>query len=184
MTLADGMAIRELAVHADARGSLTELFRASTAALENVVQWNLVRSEAPVMRGVHVHLRYDEAYVLIEGRVIVGFRDARPGSPTEGRTGLVELQGRRPTLVTSPPGIAHGLLFLERSVFLAGASREWDPTNELGCHWLDPELGIEWPIRQATLSDRDRDFGPLSAIRDRIPRWAPRAPRAASGAST
>ena len=149
--LADGMSIRELTPHADARGSLTELCRTSWAAGATPVQWNLVRSEAPVMRGVHVHLRYDEAYLLLEGRLIVGFRDLRPGSPTEGRTGLVELHGGPSVLVTSPPGIAHGLLFLEPSVLLAGASREWDPSNELGCHWLDPELGIDWPVRDAAL---------------------------------
>ena len=56
----DGAVLVPLDGHGDARGCLTEVFRASWPGLFPVVQWNACRSQAGVVRGVHVHAGYDE----------------------------------------------------------------------------------------------------------------------------
>lgn len=170
-SLPHGVRVRALHAHRDDRGSLTELFRQPWTGGEPTVQWNAVRSEAAVMRGVHIHLGYHEYYVVLEGRVSVGCRDVRRGSPTEGATALVELSSARPRAMQAPPGIAHGLLFHERSLLLVGTTACWDPRHELGCHWLDPALEIPWPTRSSKLSARDAALPPLAEVLERVPAW-------------
>jgi dTDP-4-dehydrorhamnose 3,5-epimerase len=169
--LPHGVRLRALEPHADARGSLTEVYRQVWKGGAPPVQWNAVRSEPGVMRGVHIHLGYDEYYLLLEGRLSVGYRDVRPGSPSEGRVGLVELSVRDPHVMMAPPGVAHGLLFHEPSLLLVATTRYWDPRNELGCHWLDPALGIPWPLRRARLSERDAGLPAWAEVAGRVPPW-------------
>jgi dTDP-4-dehydrorhamnose 3,5-epimerase len=170
-TLPEGVRIQPLTVHRDDRGSLFEAFRQSWKGGRAPLQWNVVASEAGILRGVHVHLGYDEAYVLLRGRLAVGYRDVRPGSPTEGEVSLVEVTGERPALVLVPSAIAHGLAFLEPSTLLVGVTSYWDLGNELGCHWRDPALGIPWPRTDLRASDRDEALPPLSEILPRVPPW-------------
>jgi dTDP-4-dehydrorhamnose 3,5-epimerase len=54
-----------------------------------------------------------------------------------------------------------------------GLSQPYDSADELGCHWRDPELGIEWPAIEPRLSARDAALPPLRALLPRIPAWAP-----------
>jgi dTDP-4-dehydrorhamnose 3,5-epimerase len=169
--LADGIRVRPLLARPDDRGSLTEVFRQSWKGGGTPVQWNVVASEPRVLRGVHVHLGYDEAYVLLRGRLTVGYRDVRPGSPTEGAVALVEVRGAAPCVVFVPPGVAHGLLFHEPSLLLIGVTEYWDLKNELGCHWLDPDLAIPWPRKDVRLSSRDASLPPLRTVLPRVPRW-------------
>jgi dTDP-4-dehydrorhamnose 3,5-epimerase len=170
--LPHGVRLRPLAPHRDDRGTLTEVFRASWPTGVAPAQWNCVESAAAVMRGVHIHLGYDEYYVLLRGRTTIGYRDVRRGSPTEGAVALVEVAGTEPCAVIAPPGIAHGIYFHEPSLLLVGVTREWDLANELGCHWRDDALEIPWPVREARLSARDAALPPLREVIARVPAFA------------
>lgn len=171
--LAHGMELLELPAFPDDRGRLTELYRRSWGGAATPVQWNCVRSRPGIMRGIHVHLGYEEYYLVLAGRMYVGWRDLRRGSPTEGRVGGLELGPEPPRAVRSPPGVAHGLLFLEESLLLVGTTREWDLAAELGCHWKDPGLGIPWPRTDARLSAADAARGSLAELAARVPPWSP-----------
>lgn len=173
VTLPAGMRLRDLPRFEDDRGSLTELARASWVEGHAPRQFNAVRSRAGVLRGLHVHLGYHEFYVVLAGRMLVGFQDTRPGSPSEGQVGVFELCAERPQAVCAPPGIVHGLYFAEAGLLLAGASREWDLGNELGCHWRDPAVRIPWPFEDAVVSARDDAQPGLAEVQARIPAWAP-----------
>jgi dTDP-4-dehydrorhamnose 3,5-epimerase len=50
--------------------------------------------------------------------------------------------------------------------------RTFDGTDEFGVAWDDPEVGIHWPNREPTLSDRDRGNPALAAV-DRVPAFEP-----------
>lgn len=175
LNLAHGMGCVDLPTFEDDRGSLQELYRASWLPGVLPVQWNCVRSEAGIMRGMHVHLGYTEYYLPLTGRLVVGWRDVRRGSPSEGRTGLIEVSPEDRRALHSPTGICHGLWFPEPTTLLIGVTAEWDITRELGCHWLDPALGIEWPFapEEARVSPRDDAHPPLASILDEIPPWDP-----------
>lgn len=163
-----GTLLRPLEPHLDERGSFTELYRAEWGTGVRPIQWNAVRSEAGVLRGVHVHPRHDDYLTVPVGRADVGLRDLRRGSPTEGLSALVQLGGERPAALVIPHGVAHGFYFHEPSLHVYAVSEYWDPTDELGCRWDDPELEIPWPVPSARVSERDAASQPLRALLDEL----------------
>jgi dTDP-4-dehydrorhamnose 3,5-epimerase len=48
---------------------------------------------------------------------------------------------------------------------LLGVSHDFDPADELGVRWDDPELGIPWPADRAVLSPRDAALPSLRELR-------------------
>src|SRR5262249_39043 len=145
-------------------GVFTEIFRNSWSAGVSPVQWNAVRSEPNVLRGVHAHARHWDYLTVPFGRALVGLHDLRHGSPTAGLAALVELEGDAPSGLTIPPGVAHGFFFYRASLHVYAVSHEWDPADELGCRWDDPALGIDWPCVDPLLSARDAALGPLREL--------------------
>lgn len=155
-----------LTPHADERGVFTELFRASWDVGVAPVQWNAVSSNANVLRGVHAHIRHTDYLTLAVGSATIGLHDLRPDSPTGGLGATVELDAEEPAALVIPVGVAHGFYFhTERSVHVYAVSHEFDPADELGCRWDDPELDIAWPSSEPQISPRDRALGPLSELR-------------------
>jgi dTDP-4-dehydrorhamnose 3,5-epimerase len=167
--LPSGVSLHRLTSHADARGSLTEIFREAWGTGVSPVQWNAVSSEAGVLRGVHIHIKHADYLILLKGRAAIGLRDLRPGSPTAGATALVELRGTELSALTIPPGVAHGFYFDEPSTHIYAVSEYWDLADELGCHWADPALEIPWPPISPLLSERDAALPPLRDLIARLP---------------
>lgn len=163
-----GSVLRALEPHEDERGSFTELFRQEWGLGVEPIQWNAVRSEAGVLRGVHVHLRHSDYLTVPVGRATIGLRDLRPSSPTFGLTATVELGEAQPTALTIPPGVAHGFYFHVPSLHVYAVSHYWDKSDELGCRWDDPALGFLWPEEPRLLSTRDAGLGPLSALESAV----------------
>jgi len=153
--LPDGVKLLPLETHHDERGSLTELFRTSWVTGVDLVQWNYVASARDVLRGVHLHLKHDDYLILVSGHATIGLRDLRRNSTTHGITALVEMNGNDPRALIIPTGVAHGFYFHEPSVHIYGVSEFWDEQDELGCHWADPELEINWPNGAPIISARD-----------------------------
>ena len=48
-------------------------------------------------------------------------------------------------------------------------SSYYDPATEAGIAWDDPEVGVEWPITEPVLSERDRNAPRLAEIADELP---------------
>src|SRR5262249_50281289 len=106
-----GVALRPLTMHPDDPGIFPEGFRELWDTGGAPVQWNFVRSEAEVLRGVHVHHVHSDYLIILHGRASIGLRDLRRGSPTEGAVALVEMRGDDLKGLTIPPGVAHGFYF-------------------------------------------------------------------------
>ncbi len=166
----EGVGVLDLKGHADDRGVFTEIFRQSWEIGAEPVQWNVVRSEAWVLRGIHVHPVHDDLLTVAAGRAVIGLRDLRRRSPTLGATTTIELAEESPGLIRIPHGVAHGFLFLEPSLHVYAVSHAWDPEDERLCRWDDPDLGIEWPVAQEPkLSERDASAPGLRDMIESIP---------------
>ena len=137
------------------------------------VQWNVVRSRPHVMRGVHVHVRHDDYLILLRGHASIGLRDLREGSPTCGAVGVVELRGDAPAALTIPPGVAHGFYFHDEAMHVYSVSEYWDMSDELGCLWSDPALGIPWALGDVVVSPRDATARPLEQLLDQLRPYQP-----------
>ena len=184
MHLPAGVHLVPLEMHTDDRGTFTELFRQSWVDDLTLPQWNVVHSQANVLRGVHVHLRHADYVTVVSGRALFGLCDLRRGSPTAGLRTHVEMDGARIQGLIIPPGVAHGFYFRSPAVHVYGVSEYWDAQDELGCHFADPELSLTWPTSTPLLSRRDAALPPLAEVRDRIPAWSDHAPAARRMSST
>jgi dTDP-4-dehydrorhamnose 3,5-epimerase len=112
------------------------------------------------MRGVHVHVDYDEFYTLPWGRVFLALRDIRRASPTFGNSVGFEWSAADGFAVPVPAGIAHAVLFLNESILAFGLSGYWNAETEvIGCRWDNLDPSLRWPAETATLSNRDREAG-------------------------
>lgn len=176
-TRLDGLEVRRLAPAGDARGAFTEIYSADWGLCIAPEQWSLVHSDAGVLRGMHLHRRHDEYFFLLSGKAWIGLYDIRPGSPTEGRSCLVELRGDDPTTLSFPRGIVHGWCFPVPSVHLQATSETYGvygADDNLGCHWSDPALGIDWPMQPTEVSPRAAAFPTLEVLREQTLRIDPR----------
>jgi len=177
-TLPHGVALHPLVERPDARGTFTELFRAEWKLGPQPLQWNFVRSAAGVLRGVHVHPHHADYLVVLEGCATIGLVDLRPGSPSERLAASLALDARTPCAIVIPPGVAHGFYFDVPSLHLYGVDHYWDPADELGCRFDDPDLGLRWPATPKRVSERDLGLPPLAALAGRIPPLHPQDGRA------
>jgi dTDP-4-dehydrorhamnose 3,5-epimerase len=150
--------VLEPPVRADERGWVGELVRQSWLSGVELVQWNIVSSVARTLRGMHWHEQHHDLISPVAGRVLVGLADLREGSKTHRVTELLELDASRPAAIVIPPGVAHGLYSREPTTLLYAVSRYWDPADEFGVAFDDPELGVAWPCGRddVVLSQRDR----------------------------
>ncbi len=136
--LPTGVSVLPLTPHADERGIFTELYRASWEPGVAPVQWNAVRSEANVLRGVHAHLRHTDYLTLALGRATIGLHDLRGGSPTEGLGTTVKLDAGKPAALVIPVGVAHGFYFHESSLHIYAVSHEFDPRTRSDAAGMTP----------------------------------------------
>lgn len=154
-----GVVVTRLDPHEDERGRLTEVFRASWPTGVQPIQWNVVSSAPNVLRGVHVHTKHSDYLTCVAGGLLLGLKDIRRGSPTEGRAEMHLLRPEDGVAVSVPPGVAHGFYFAEPSMLVYSVSEYWSIDDEFGCRWDDPDTGLNWPCTAPVLSPRDRDAG-------------------------
>lgn len=162
--LPPGVKLRRLTSHDDDRGSFTEIYREQWETGIDALQWNLVRSRAGVLRGVHVHLSHWDYLVMAAGRMRLALCDLRSGSPTFGDSAVVELRSDETDGIAIPPGVAHGFYFPEPATHVYAVSHYWSLDDELGCLWSDPALALDWDIEPLRVSDRDKALPPLSKL--------------------
>lgn len=163
-----GVKIHEMASHRDERGEFTEVFRSEWDTSIEPIQWNYVRSNAGVLRGVHVHVRHSDYLMVLDGVAVVGVQDLRTGSETYGQAATLRMTGQQLRAIEFPPGVAHGFCFLSPSAHLYAVSHYWDLDDELGCRWDDPALGIDWPDGPFLLSPRDESAPSLGELMDQL----------------
>lgn len=159
----DGVQIKALTKHADQRGYLFEAYRQSSMS-PPMIQWNYNASYKNTLRGVHLHVAHTDYLTLLEGIMLIGMRDIRMGSKTEGLTSLVKFVSSEPRVIIIPPGVMHGFYFPENSRHLYGMDCYWDEESELGCRWDDPVLNIPWPSINPILSTKDDNAPSFQAL--------------------
>lgn len=156
-----GVRLAPLAVHSDERGAFMETFRASWFdAPDRFVQGNASFSKAGVLRGLHYHLRQDDYWVVLRGRVAAGLADLRPANARIAEAHEL----RAGDTIYIPSGVAHGFYAREEVALAYWVTAYYDGSDELGVRWDDPELDVPWPCERPLLSQRDREAPRLADI--------------------
>jgi dTDP-4-dehydrorhamnose 3,5-epimerase len=166
-------------VFRDPRGFFTETYhQASFAELgirETFVQDNHSGSGRGVLRGLHYQLAHGQAKLcrVVEGEALDVAVDIRAGSPRFGKWTSVRLSAALQNQIFIPVGFAHGFLALtDRVQFLYKCSDFYNPADEHGIIWNDPQIGIDWGILSPLVSEKDSKYPTLAeAPKEFLPRY-------------
>ncbi|HCP08732.1 MAG TPA: dTDP-4-dehydrorhamnose 3,5-epimerase [Candidatus Moranbacteria bacterium] len=113
-----------------------------------------------VLRGLHFQNPEDVQAKLVrvtKGAVYDVIVDLRKDSPTFGKWEGFELSAKNFDMLFVPRGFAHGFVTLEDyTEFEYKCDNFYNPKNESGIIWNDPDLDINWPIENPILSEKDK----------------------------
>lgn len=171
-TSLDGCVIIEPDVFCDERGFFLETYqkeRYKNEAGINVdfVQDNFSRSYKNVLRGLHFQKNKPQGKLVrvVRGKVLDVAVDIRKDSNTFGEWVSVELSSDNKKQLWVPPGFAHGFLVISDTAdFAYKCSDFYDSSDEGTIIWNDPQININWPISDPSLSDKDAVAQSLSEI--------------------
>jgi dTDP-4-dehydrorhamnose 3,5-epimerase len=151
-------------VYEDERGFFTEFYREDQfrelGLPGNFVQGNHSRSQKNVLRGLHfqwsppmgklMRVTYGSAFLVAV--------DIRKGSPTVGKWFGMEISAQNKLEIWAPAGFARGFCvlsdFAEIQYLTTGV---YNIKCESGIRWDDPEIGINWPVENPVLSEKDKN---------------------------
>jgi dTDP-4-dehydrorhamnose 3,5-epimerase len=160
--------------HGDQRGLFLEWYKAEpvTEAVGRplrLAQANLAVSRRGVVRAVHFALlppSQAKFVTCVRGAVMDVVVDIRVGSPTFGRWEAVRLDDADRRAVYVSEGLGHGYCALTDDATVVYLVNEgYNPGRERGIHPLDAELGIEWPVAEPILSEKDAAAPSLAQAR-------------------
>ena len=166
-------------VFGDDRGFFQEtwnLRRYTEAGLDrHFVQDNLSLSRRGILRGLHFQNPGPQGklvYVL-QGEVFDVAVDVRTDSPTFGQWYGAVLSAENHHQLFVPEGFAHGFCVTsETALFAYKCTDFYNPKVEFSLLWNDSDIGIEWPITNPELSEKDSNGQALSAFsRDSLAVW-------------
>ena len=144
-------------VHGDERGRFVETYRRAWFPLgREMIQGNRSEKQAGAVVGLHYHLHQADYWYVLRGTARVVLHDLREGSPTEGATLIVDLEGERDNGVFIPPGVAHGFASLTDVLLWYLVDGYYNSDDELGVAWDDPDIAAAWGIENPVMSARDR----------------------------
>lgn len=153
----------------DSRGFFSETFRAdqfeSLGLPTQFAQDNHSQSAKGVVRGLH--FQWDPPMGKLM-RVTVGSAflvavDIRKGSPTLGKWVGIEASAANRRAVWAPAGFARGFCSLcDGTEIQYKCTGIYNGQAESGILWNDPAIGIEWPLTEVTVSDKDRKARPIA----------------------
>ena len=168
-----GVVVIEPDVFGDHRGFFLETWREDVYARIlgsdlGFVQDNHSHSERGVLRGLHFQTRRPQGKLLrvVRGEVFDVAVDIDPDSRTFGEWVGVHLSADNKQQFYIPPGYAHGFQVVsDVADVLYKCTDYYDPEGESGLIWNDPEVGIEWPLEDARLSEKDSQLPGLDSFR-------------------
>ncbi len=173
----EGMFLVEPTVFGDERGYFMETYNeAEFDAAGHVIRFvqdNQSKSRRGVLRGLHMQVGHPQGKLVrvIRGAVFDVGVDMRKGSPTLGKWFGAELSADNKKQLFIPEGFAHGFLVLsDEAEFVYKCTRLYDPTDELGIRYDDPDVAVAWPDcgAELLLSDKDKRQPSFREAREKL----------------
>lgn len=150
-------------VFGDERGFFLETYKSSAFAKAGIpdtfVQSNHSRSCRGVLRGLHYQLPpvpQGKLVMAVRGEIFDVGVDIRQNSPTYGQWVGEILSAENHRLLYIPPGFAHGFCVLSAEAdVIYQVTAEYSAPHDRGIRWNDPQIGVEWPLDEPLLSEKD-----------------------------
>jgi len=171
-TSLSGVWMIELELREDERGFLARTYCEKEFVDHGLnVRWpqcNLTLTKRRAMiRGMHFQAEPKPEIKLIRcsaGAIFDALVDVRRDSPTFGRWEGFELTAENRRTLYVPGGFAHGFQCLtDNCEVFYQMSEFYFPNLARGLRWNDPQVAIQWPLANPTLSERDQNLPLLNA---------------------
>ena len=164
-----GVLLFEPDIFMDSRGYFMEIFHQKKYAEigfdRSFVQENYSHSKRGIVRGLHYQLKRPQGKFLyvMNGEIFDVAVDIRRGSPTFGKWFGTNLSSENRRQIFIPEGFAHGFCVLSESADVFYKCTDfYEPDDEYGIFWSDKTIGIDWPVENPILSEKDCLFKPLN----------------------
>jgi dTDP-4-dehydrorhamnose 3,5-epimerase len=150
----------------DSRGAFVTFWETSRSHTETLAfapesAHHSFNQRAGTLRGLHFQRPPHEQAKLVtcaSGRFWDVIVDLRPGSRSYMRWQGVHLAMNDGRAVFVPRGCAHGFITLkDETVVTYLIDGKHEPGAAAVVRWNDAAFGIEWPVAELFMSDRDRD---------------------------
>ncbi|MCH8906848.1 MAG: dTDP-4-dehydrorhamnose 3,5-epimerase [Candidatus Heimdallarchaeota archaeon] len=166
----DGLMLVKPRKFKDERGYFMETYKESNFASVNIKgpfrQDNQSLSSKGVLRGLHYQLNplaQGKLVWVVRGKLFDVGVDIRIGSPTYGKWQGVILSSANAHMLWLPEGFAHGICILEDHTILNyKVTNEFSPAVDRTILYNDPKIGIEWPLKNVSISEKDKNAPNLS----------------------
>lgn len=176
----DGMIVVEPDVFRDERGFFLETYHARKFAEGGIpavfVQDNHSMSKRGTLRGLHAQRRRAQGKLVrvVRGEIYDVAVDIRLGSPTFKKWAGVVLSAENYREVYVPPGFAHGFCVTsDVAEVIYKCTDLYDPADEFGIAWNDPEIAIRWPVENPIISEKDSRAPRIAEIAATLPKYVP-----------
>jgi dTDP-4-dehydrorhamnose 3,5-epimerase len=170
-TILSGLLLIEPQTFDDERGVFLETFhdeRYRDLGIEsNFVQDNLSQSRHGVIRGLHLQTTKPQGKLVscLSGKILDVVVDLRTGSPTFGQKFSTILDSDTKIQLWIPRGFAHGFSVLSSSaICFYKCTDHYSPEDESGIFWNDPDLNIDWLVKDPIVSTKDRHLPTLRQV--------------------
>ncbi len=127
--------------------------------MEPFKQDNISYSKKNVLRGLHFQQNQGQLIWVSLGKIYYVAVDIRPNSTTYKQYFSIELNVNNPQQIYVAPGFAHGFCVLSNNAIVNyKCTQYYNPQEEGGILWCDPNINIQWPITSPIINERDKNF--------------------------
>lgn len=158
-----GLFILERPINRDERGFFREVFHLDE--LEKVLgysfkvlQMNHSNSKKGVLRGLHAE-GWNKLVYPLTGKAFIALVDIRPNSETFSKVETFTIDDSNRYGLFIPRGLANSICVMgEIEVnYIYLVDQYYDGTDTRAIAWDDPDLAIDWPIKDPIISERDKN---------------------------
>lgn len=176
----EGLKVIENARFGDSRGYFMESYQKKDfeelGILDEFVQDNQSYSKKGVIRGLHFQNgehSQSKLVRVVKGQVYDVAVDLREGSPTYGKGYGVLLTEDNNLQFYIPENFAHGFLVLsDDAIFCYKVNKFYQPGDEGGLIWNDPDVNLSWPLDEVggidnlIFSEKDTKWPTLKELKN------------------
>jgi dTDP-4-dehydrorhamnose 3,5-epimerase len=158
-----GLLIIKRPTHRDERGLFREVLRLNevekAAGVEfKFKQWNHSMSQPNVLRGLHAE-RWNKIIYPITGKMFAAIVDIRPKLKTFGKIETFTFDESDYKALFIPKGLANSICVVGNKPvhYFYLVDEYYDEKDTRAIIWNDPDLNIDWPIKNPVISERDKN---------------------------
>lgn len=158
-----GLLVLKRPTHTDKRGFFREVFHLDE--LEEVlgyefkpIQMNHTKSAPQGLRGLHAE-NWNKLIYPTTGSVFCAIVDIRPDSETFSKFETFTIDDSERYALFIPKGLANSMCVLgnKDANYIYLVDTYYDGRDTRAIAWDDPDLNINWPIKDPIISQRDRN---------------------------